>query len=294
MSYQIHDASDCIFIGVKERKFGYYSKCRHPKNKGKACIRLKRVNNRKFEPNDVKCPLHTPKRVDMKVPKSGGIYRSRSGVSPNMSEMYHRILEALLLRSWTVESGVASGSKSKKKGGYHFIPRRPDYIVNVLHTAKRIWKANEGKWQARRPKLLDCGAGIGNVMLMANELGFDAYGIEFDKQTVSRGRQYLKLFGWRSSYNHKQQEGSYVENLFQGDLLTFDKFGEFDVLYAYLPLENPDLERRFEIRAVKQAKPNTVIVGLPFYHRRRERTGCFLQEVIVNNHSNCWFIKRTI
>jgi len=50
----------------------------------------------------------------------------------------------------------------------------------------------------RQQKLLDVGCGTGEFVYLANALGYDAGGIDFDRRSIERGRQLYQLSSLRS------------------------------------------------------------------------------------------------
>lgn len=184
---------------------------------------------------------------------------------------YLKLLDALFhFDQFDLTSGK-EGSKFEKsryeKGHYPYIARGTGYIANMLipiyeflysqfddgrRQRKVLVKIKMKDWP---PKLLDCGCGVGNVVALASVFGFRAYGIEYDSETLRRGREMMKKFRLPKS------------SLFQGDLLEFDGFGDYDVLYGYCPLSKGDLERQFEERMLQQMKPGAIVVGVSHPNR---------------------------
>lgn len=68
-------------------------------------------------------------------------------------------------------------------------------------------------------KFLDLGAGCGNILRFAKNIGYDVYGVEFNTDYIP----YLQ------EYNHRQ-----------ADILTLNNnfYQEFDVIYSYRPLKD--------------------------------------------------------
>lgn len=80
-------------------------------------------------------------------------------------------------------------------------------------------------------KFLDIGCGTGITLHIARALGFDAYGLETDPVT-------LKLL----DATHGRTSKVIVE-----DILSFDKYGDFDVLFMYRPFRNEQSEKELEV-----------------------------------------------
>ena len=100
--------------------------------------------------------------------------------------------------------------------------------------------------ELHRPRFLECGAGFGFVTEMARELGFAPTGIEVDPRYVAFAR---KLFP--------------LARVVEGDLLTFDDWAGWDVIYYYAPFhdEHPDVACAFEEKVEDQLKPGGVIIA---------------------------------
>jgi len=147
-------------------------------------------------------------------------------------------------------------------GHYHFIPRDTGNVMNMLVLARK-YITNLGKLD--RPKFLDCGCGVGNVVILANFVGFNAYGIEYDTVTLARGKRLLKQFGMNP------------QRLMKGDILKYSKYHEYDMLYGYCPMNNHKFEQQFENKLKLDMKVGALMAGLPFY------SGCEM----INNQPIC-------
>jgi SAM-dependent methyltransferase len=171
------------------------------------------------------------------------------------SDMLAKILMAL----FSQESHISQQEKcslrkksEKAREQFHFIPRHVHEIFEMLAATKKVYQ-HENPVRLEAPKLIDCGAGPGNVVLLASALGFDACGIEYDSKVVDRGRRILEMFGESSKEAEKR--------LFQGDILDYEDYGKYDVIYFFHPLRSSKKEREFEDRIAKAAKPGALIVG---------------------------------
>jgi len=136
----------------------------------------------------------------------------------------------------------------RKMGHYHFIPRSSEFILHALTCAFKYL----GSRTESQPKFLDCGCGVGNVVIPANFVGFSAYGIEYDAITLARGRRLLKQFGMDP------------KRLMKGDILKFSKYHEYDLLYGFCPMSNCELEDEFEQKLRLGMKIGALISGLRF------------------------------
>lgn len=137
-----------------------------------------------------------------------------------------------------------------KRGHYTYIARITEDILSMLIPIRQHF--DRMRKAPSRIKFLDCGCGIGNVVLLARGLGFDAYGIEYDKETLAYGKNLFKKLGQDPA------------RLFQGDLLEFDGFDEYDVLYLYCPMVDSRKQRIFQDRLLIGAKVGALITGCSY------------------------------
>lgn len=137
--------------------------------------------------------------------------------------------------------------KSRHKvGHYPFIARSTAEIIEmIVRLCKHIGYDN-----IATTKFLDCGCGIGNVVLLATAAGLDAHGIEYDKRTLNKGHSIFRTFN------------AAPKRLFQGDLLEYNDFGKYDVLYGYCPMCDGKREWAFERRMMQQMKIGALLFGL--------------------------------
>ncbi len=147
-----------------------------------------------------------------------------------------------------LEHGGAS-HRMYSSGSFPFIPsdsRRASEMLFEMFSAKVP------------ERFLDCGCGIGNIILLANGIayginsrihghfgGFAAQGIEFDEETIKTARSL------------------WIDHcIIRGDLLKFDKYADYDFIYFYCPLSRPEKEVEFETRMLTQIKPGTRITAM--------------------------------
>lgn len=115
----------------------------------------------------------------------------------------------------------------KKKGSWDFIPYRSQYIFNNLLEIKKL--------EPRRSlSFIDYGCGIGNASLIADVLGFDAYGLERELPYIEIAKGLL--------YNKNR--------IISGDLEIHDFKPNYDVVYFYCPFQDRDKEYKFEKKVV--------------------------------------------
>jgi len=98
----------------------------------------------------------------------------------------------------------------REDGSYKFIPYNINSFIKLLN--------------GKSGKFLDVGCGIGDKVLIAKELGFDAHGIEKDE----------KLF---------KIADIYLPNIQNIDAFDFEDYDKFDVIYAYHPFKDEEKQK---------------------------------------------------
>ncbi len=103
------------------------------------------------------------------------------------------------------------------------------------------------------PRLLDVGCGIGNVLLIAEQFGFDVYGIEKDEYPF---RVAARLIG--------------EERIAQADIWTYEGYGEYGVIYYYRPFSGREQQLRFEKLIEDTMKTGAILIA---NHKNSEAIG---------------------
>jgi len=149
------------------------------------------------------------------------------------------------------DKGISHARKRYKMGHYPYITRSMEAVMSmVIHVRKCF--GHEGPV----PKFLDCGCGVGNVVMMAHFAGFDAYGIEYDPVTLQRGKRLFKQFRVDP------------KKLFRGDILEYPNYADYDVIYGYCPMCDNKKEQAFENKVSLDMKIGAVLCGLGFRSHR--------------------------
>jgi SAM-dependent methyltransferase len=100
-------------------------------------------------------------------------------------------------------------------------------------------------------RFLDVGCGTGNVMLVAEALGFIPSGIEYNPALVLRA-PYPRF----ETYAAGNGRGIYQQDAFQ-----FGHYGDFDVVYLFCPVKNDSLEVRLENLIESQLKQGAFYIA---------------------------------
>lgn len=127
-----------------------------------------------------------------------------------------------------------------ERGMYRFIPLSPLLFVTVLRAVKGML--------AGQPRFLDVGCGIGTKVALADQFGFDAYGIEYNPRYV---KDLHRLFG---------RDAHMKKSVWVGDALQYGKYADFDVIYFYCPMSDWRKQVELEKYICTQAKDGTLFI----------------------------------
>lgn len=125
---------------------------------------------------------------------------------------------------------------------YPFVPMDSRQAFEQIWLAHAHLTARKGEGAAL--SFLDVGCGIGNVLLMAEQIGFSVYGIEKDPYPCAVAR---KLIG--------------EEFVVQTDIWRFDGYRRFDVIYYFRPFHEGETQRRFERMIEDRLRPGGVLIA---------------------------------
>lgn len=129
----------------------------------------------------------------------------------------------------------------KSKGGtmhYGFVPMGTNPILDILYELYNHMGGHKYKHS-----FLDIGCGIGNIVLLANEIGFDAYGLEYNSKIYNIAKRII-------SSHH----------IFKGNMTSFKDYGKYDILYYYLPMADGEAMTKFATKLAKAVKPGAYII----------------------------------
>jgi len=101
-----------------------------------------------------------------------------------------------------------------------------------------------------RPAFLDVGCGVGHKILLAREMGYDAYGLEIVNGYIKEGRKLFQLFDVDKTR----------ECFIEGDALKYNHYNLFSVLFCVQLFVDDELQKQLQDRIVSQAESGTVII----------------------------------
>jgi SAM-dependent methyltransferase len=130
-----------------------------------------------------------------------------------------------------------------------------------------------GTTPAKSPRFLECGSGFGFIAALARELGFTVTGLEIEPRYIEMSRRLFPSV-----------------RIEEGDLLTFDRYGEFDVVYYYGPFAADEVQARFERRIEDALRPGGVILASRKVTLDFRDSGAF--EVLSHDGSYAWVIQK--
>jgi SAM-dependent methyltransferase len=136
----------------------------------------------------------------------------------------------------------ADGPAAGGFGRFPYISAGNKQAETSFYTAKCILDAYKGRNITHT--FLDAGCGVGVKVWIAESLGFDAKGVELCEDSVKIARMAL---GKRK--------------IIRKDLLRYEGFHNYDVIYLYLPMCNPKLQKQFEENLVNRSKDDVIIIS---------------------------------
>lgn len=104
--------------------------------------------------------------------------------------------------------------------------------------------ANSSPTPPVAPSFLDVGCGIGNVMLLAEQLGFEVHGLEKDRKPCAVAR---RLFD--------------PERVSEADIWEYADYQRFKVIYYFRPFADRELQLQFERMIEDRLQPGGLLIA---------------------------------
>jgi hypothetical protein len=159
------------------------------------------------------------------------------------------------------KSNVTNETEEKYKEAQPY-PAIPMYkMLETLATVRKNFPNHN--------KLLDVGAGLGNVLLFAQHFYFEPYAIELRDEYI-------------------QQLKTLTRNVFHGNCLHYGSYHEMDVIHVYRISYNDHMLRKIYAHIIKNMRPGAILIvsgGLP------SRLDC-PTSLKKNKLVRCYFDKR--
>jgi len=133
-------------------------------------------------------------------------------------------------------------SRNDTDSEYPFVPMDTRQMYRQLQLAADHLK--EKNPQAQRPSFIDIGCGIGNVILVAEQMEFEVFGIEKDPYPCKVAR---RLMG--------------EEKVAQEDIWSYNKFADFDVIYYFRPFHDGEMQHKFEHMIEDSLKRGGILIA---------------------------------
>ncbi|MDO9526122.1 MAG: hypothetical protein Q7J57_11425, partial [Gemmobacter sp.] len=156
------------------------------------------------------------------------------------------VTDAAFLALHAILNPTRQDPGAQDHGCFEDIPLPPSEFTRHIHAALRIALARQPTAPLR---FLDVGCGGGIKVLQAAQCFALADGLEYDPGYVEVARSMLS-----SLLQDRAQ-------VFHADALTFDRYGDYDVIYFYRPMRDPDLLIQLEDRILAHARPGTLLIA---------------------------------
>lgn len=140
-----------------------------------------------------------------------------------------------------------SSHEQKKwpRGHHKYVPSHN--VAMVISCIKMVRdhilsKGNHGGYI--KMNFLDCGCGVGNVLLLAKSVsGFYVTGLEYEPEACAIAKELVN--GGR---------------IIQCDILEFEHYSKYDIIYYYVPFSDEAKQRRFTERVCDNMKVGAVVI----------------------------------
>ncbi|MFH7326277.1 class I SAM-dependent methyltransferase [Desulfurivibrio sp. C05AmB] len=139
---------------------------------------------------------------------------------------------------------ASRASRNDTSREYPFVAMDSRQVFRQLALVRRHLGLSDATPAGEAPALLDVGCGIGNVMLLAEQMGFDVYGLEKDPHPCAIAR---RLFG--------------PERVSAADIWEYRDYRLFPVIYYFRPFAERDLQLRFEKMIEERLQPGGILIA---------------------------------
>ena len=133
-------------------------------------------------------------------------------------------------------------TKNDTSSEYPFIAMDTRQVFEQIRIVHDHLNMNE--FPGKNYTFLDVGCGIGNIMLIAEQYSFDAFGIEKDEYPFQLA---VKLID--------------KDHVWQKDIWEFEDYGKFDVIYYFRPLPDAVPQTKFEKLIEDEIKVGGILIA---------------------------------
>lgn len=153
----------------------------------------------------------------------------------------------------------AQSDSARDLGYFPDIPLPTEVFVENIHAAYRICLA---QGRPRPLRFIDVGGGGGTKVHLAATYFDLADSLEYDPDYAAAAGRMFEVVGAQRCRS------------IEGDGLTFERYGDYDVIYFYRPISDQPLLHQLEEKIVREARPGTVLVApYDFFIPRAEALG---------------------
>lgn len=145
-----------------------------------------------------------------------------------------------------------------EKKSFGFVPVKAFDFMVLAQVAYDYFK----KTNKTQPKFVDAGCGPGFTLKMAEQIGYEAEGVENNTKHIE--------FAKRSNLT-----------IHQGDITKYD-FTPYDVFYAYVPLLKETFGNWTE-KVLKAAKPDTIFISADMDWTWKYPKDCSFETIYMDN-----------
>jgi SAM-dependent methyltransferase len=163
----------------------------------------------------------------------------KPGLSEKETDIFFGIINRFI-GYFTLESQKESQNDESRE--YPFVPMDTRQVFRQIQLARQhLLSREEGP---QNYSFLDIGCGIGNIMLVAEQMELDVFGFEKDPFPCAIAK---KLFG--------------EEKVLQEDIWEYSDYERFDIIYYFRPFHDGTVQRKFEHYIEDQLKPGGILIA---------------------------------
>ncbi len=133
-------------------------------------------------------------------------------------------------------------SQNDAQSEYPFVPMDPRQVYAQVKLAQDYLRPLTAG--AEPARFLDIGCGIGNILLFAEQMDFEVWGIEKDPFPYKVA---AKLVDSR--------------RVISADIWEYEDYGQFRVIYYFRPFHEGNTQRRFERFIEDQLQPGGILIA---------------------------------